>query len=58
MDNWSDRRRTNPITLQAQQETVARMGILRADYHQGWSNAAHHQAGYIGILFELCSMLS
>jgi hypothetical protein len=46
MDNWSDRRRTNPVTPQVHGETVARMGILRADFHQGWSTSAHTQAGY------------
>jgi len=46
MDHRSDRCRTNPVTPQVHQETVARMGILRADFHQGWSADAHDQAGY------------
>jgi hypothetical protein len=46
MDHWSDRRSPNPITLQVQHETAARMRILHAYCHQGWSTAAHDQAGY------------
>ena len=46
MDHRSDRGRPNPVTPQVHQETVARMGILRAYFHQGWSKTAHTQAGY------------
>jgi hypothetical protein len=46
MANRSDRGRTNPVTPQVHQETVARMGILHAYFHQGWSKTAHSQAGY------------
>jgi hypothetical protein len=56
MDHRSDRCRTNPVTPQVQYETAARMGILRAYFHQGWSKTAHTQAGYRRAVRSLLSI--
>jgi len=56
MDPRSDRRRPNPLPPQVHTETAARMGSLRAHFHQGWSTIAHDQAGYRRAVRSLLSI--
>jgi len=46
MENGTDRRSGNPITLQVHYETAERMAPECAHDHQGQSQSAHPQAGY------------
>jgi hypothetical protein len=46
MENGTDRRSGNPITLQVHSETAERMAPECTYDHQGQSPKAHQQAGY------------